>query len=71
MVASTRTVSAGRWPGPKSGNGSNQPITHAISSRLLLFNAALLVQQHQMGMRANIGTVRRVLPKIVVRTAPK
>ncbi len=27
-----RAVSAGGWPGPKSGRGSNQPITRAISA---------------------------------------
>ena len=67
-VASTRTVSAGGWPGPSSRVGSHRSITRAISSKMLSFNAALLVTEQQMGTQAAITMVRPIQPRVVVKT---
>jgi len=67
-VASTRTVSVGGWPGPSSRVGSHHSITRAISSKMLSFNAALLVTEQQMGTQLDITTVRLTQPRVVVKT---
>lgn len=68
-VASTRTVSAGEWPGPSARGGSHRSITRATSSKMLRFSAALLVREQQMGTQAATATVKPAQPKVVVKTA--
>ena len=48
--------------------GSNQTVIHTTNSRILSFDAALLVRQHRMGRRATTGTVRRAQLRVVVKT---
>jgi len=65
-------VRSSRHPArPSSRAGSHHPITRAISSKMLLFNAALLVGEQQMGTQAAITTVGLTQPRAVVKTTSK
>src|SRR5215212_971840 len=46
-VASTRTVSVGGWPGPRSRRPSQHSTTVAIRARILKSNAALPLRKNQ------------------------
>ena len=68
-VANTHTVSVGGWPGPSSRVGSHQSITRAISSKMLWFNAALLVTEQQIKPEAAMTKARPIQPQVAMKIA--
>ncbi len=71
VIRYTVVRSSRYWALSSSRAGSHHSITRAISSKILSFNAALLVGEQQMGTQTAITTVRLTQPRVVVKTTSK